>query len=147
MRRVSARTSRSVAASAIATGPIVEAPSVAEWVVLEEQAADPVPPTPPPGKGPSVTVKLKHRAGSSPLVSALVRSDEASTVNVRVRFKSRGRKVGGRGARLFFDEAGRQTVGMKLKSTRLKKLRATITVHATDADGNASDWTRNLRVP
>jgi hypothetical protein len=68
-------------------------------------------------------------------------------VNVRVRFKSRGRKVGGRGAKLFFDRAGERTVGMKLKSTLLEKLRATITVHAMDADGNASDWTRSLRVP
>jgi hypothetical protein len=125
-------------------------PSIAEWVHLDEPAKEPVAPKAipketPPDPGPEVAVKLL-RPNARGVVRAIVTSDEAATVKVRVKLTAKGRKAGGRSAKLRFKGAGKRRIGIRPKG-RLRKLRAKIWVDARDPQGNASAWARKMRVP
>ena len=123
-------------------------PSEASWVHLD----GPYVPKPEEPKqvedanGPAVTVKVIRPRGARASLRALVTSDEAATVKVRIKLRAQGRKAGGRSASLKFGGAGKQQLSMFVKGKSSRGLRATVTVDARDPKGNASAWTRKLRV-
>jgi hypothetical protein len=118
-------------------------PSVARWVRLGI-------PTAPESKkrAPKVSVKLLRPRGASGPLRALVKSDMASTVRLKIKLKVGGRGAGGRRVQVSFKAAGGRRIAIPLKADRVSGsvLRAGVTVAAEDSDGNRSRWKRTLRL-